>query len=254
MLRVASTRPLQNTPDDFKERFCDFSEKEAAAKATLDAALAARVSANPIRKQMEIAESCRMRLEKKVANAELAIVAKRDAVASAQAALQEQETILAELKSRLDKAQSDIKALAHRYSCEQSPITSGESGAPHTAADIPAAAPAGYISLAEANQQWAEAMAQVQMESEAKFEKMLIELQSQQQPPDEATASDANDLGSLDDLEFNDDAWSKVERSKRKSVLNRSRDKFARDIHASISGVIKASKKTGTMSSPFKKR
>ena len=100
-------------------------------------------------------------------------------------------------------------------------------------------------------------MGKIEQDREAEREqlnKLLGDPRLQYPSADDASVSEAQDLGAIEDLENNDEAWSKVDRTKRKAILHRSRDKMAKDLHAGISGVIKASKKPYVAASPFKKK
>ena len=249
-------RVVQQCDDHLKALIPGYDNQLAAAKAKLEAAMAAKRAANPLRLQMEDAENYQGRLTKKVADAKLAIDTKREEVAKAQTALQEQEAALAELQAALAKADSQIAELATRLASEHTAAMPTPPAAGRT--EPGDSAPEGYISLAEATTRWNEFMAKIEQEREGEREqlnKLLSDPRLQHPAANNASASasETTDLDALEDLETNDEAWSKVDRGKRKAILNHSRDKMAKDLHAGISRVIKASKKTCTATSPFKK-
>ena len=104
----AELRVVQHCEDHVKTLIPDYDSKLAAAKDKLEAALAAKRSANPLKKQMESAENHQGKLTKKVGDAKLAIEAKREEVEKSQAALREQEAAVAELQEALAKADTQI--------------------------------------------------------------------------------------------------------------------------------------------------
>ena len=78
---------------------------------------------------------------------------------------------------------------------------------------------------------------------------LLADARLPSQAPSEVAPSEANEVGTLEDLADDDEAWGKVEKSKRKAYLNRGRDKLAKDLRSSLSSFAKVS----DISSPFKK-
>ena len=253
---------LQNCDDHVKALIPDYEGKVAAANAKVDAATAAKRAAHPLKKQMEHADGRRGKLTKKVADAKLAVEARREESQKAQVALQTQEAALAELQEALGKADTEIAELAARLASEHAAAAPSAPGVGHAhpASGHPApgdTAPVGFISIAEASARWEEAEAereQINKLLSEQLNKLLSDPRLQLPPADDVSVSELQDLGAIEDLETSDDAWSKVDRAKRKAVLHRSRDKMARDIHAGISGVIKASSKKPAVSSLFKKR
>ena len=106
-------------------------------------------------------------------------------------------------------------------------------------------APPGFVSVAFANEKWEE--------REAAFAQQLAQLQAlvaSQGPTgdaaSEATPSEAGDVASAAQLE-DDDAWSAVDRSKRKALLRRERDALASKVKTHL-GKIRSQPH-----SPFKK-
>ena len=104
--------------------------------------------------------------------------------------------------------------------------------------------PPGFVSVAFAEQKWAEReaefatkMAQLQALAEGQHESAGSEAQ-------EDTFSESAEHASLDMLE-DDDAWNKIDKTKRKALLGREREKLATRVKASL--------KVSTHASPFKK-
>ena len=113
------------------------------------------------------------------------------------------------------------------------------------AARQPANDPPGYVSIAFAEEKWAE--------REAAYAQQLEQLQAlvATQPGGASAAaepapSSASDLGSLADLE-EDEAWCKVDKGRRRALLHKQRDELASKVRSKLGGV-------ATVRSPFHKR
>ena len=104
--------------------------------------------------------------------------------------------------------------------------------------------PPGCVSIAFAEERWAE--------REAAYLQEMVQLQAllgaqdDDIAPSEASPSEAGELGSADQLEA-DEAWSKIERSKRKAVLGRSGRVLATKVRSGIA-------KVSGCASPFTKK
>ena len=99
----------------------------------------------------------------------------------------------------------------------------------------------GCVSIAFAQEKWAE--------REAAFNQQIEQLRALVQPvvmdaASEASPSEAADLDLADPLD--DSAWSKVDRTKRHKLLHREKDVLAKNVRSKLS-------KVSTVSSPFQK-
>jgi len=176
------------------------------------------------------------------------------AAKAAEAANQEAEDKKAEVK-RLEEVLAAAKAAAAAAEAEATKAAAAAAAASaarlaHAAqlatrpADGAAAAsmPAfpGYVSIAFAEERWAE--------REAEFAASIAQLRALLPDPAESAASDAASEGGdvvVGDLE-DDEAWSKVGKGKRKAVLHRERNVLAKHVRAGLS-------KASTVHSPFRK-
>jgi hypothetical protein len=225
----------------------DYAATLAAAHAKVEAALVARRAASPLKKQLEGEERHQQRSAKKVADAKGLLETRRKQAADAQAAVQLQEKALADLEAVLAKADAQVASLAARFAAERNaaPATPEKSGAALRAVDAaaqPDASPDGFVSRSFAEEKWAE--------REAHFARQLEQLQSLVADGQaggalpEAAPSEASDLGTLEQLESladDDVAWGKVDKTKRKAVLSRQRDRLAKQVKTSIGGFTKIS-------------
>ena len=103
--------------------------------------------------------------------------------------------------------------------------------------------PIGCVSIAYAEEKWAEREAAVAMQI-AQLQ-ALVATQTEGAAAIEISSSEAGDLASVEQLE-DDEAWSKVERGKRKAVLGREREALASRVRSSLA-------KVSSVASPFKK-
>jgi hypothetical protein len=240
-------KQTQACTDFQKSLVPDFAAALAAAHAKVEAALVARRAASPLKKQLEGAEGHQQRSAKKVADAKALLEARRKEVADAQAAMQLQKEALADLEAVLAKADAEVADLAARFASERNaaPAAPATSGTAQLDAN-----PDGFVSRSFAEEKWAE--------REAHFARQLEQLQSLVADGQaggamlEAAPSEASDLGTLEQLEAladDDVAWGRVDKTKRKAVLSRQRDRLAKQVKTSIGGFTKIS---GTHS-PFSK-
>jgi hypothetical protein len=224
-------KQLQDCSEFYKSLIPDFATKLVAAQAKLDAATAARRAADPLKKQLEGAEGHQTRMAKKLSDAKAGLDAKRQQLAEAQAAFEKQQGTVAEAEANAAKAVAEVAGLAARFASERS-------AAPAPPADVHAeATPAspGFVSVAFAEEKWAE--------REASFTQQLAQLQAIVATQSEVP-SEAGDL-ELEHLE-EDEAWSKVEKGRRKGVLRKQRETLATRVRAGLG-------KVSTAASPFKK-
>jgi chromosome segregation ATPase len=224
---------------DFHKSFIpDYEGKLTQAKDKLEAALVARRNANPLKKQLEGAEGHQQRCTRKVAGAKELLEERRKQLAEAQAAMQRQEAALSEAEAVLAKADAQVADLAARFASERSAAPPAAAVHVHSHCGSP---PEGFVSLAYAQEQW--------LAREAAVAAQIEELQrlvagTEASAPLEAAPSEVGDP--LEDLE-DDVAWGKIDKSKRKIVVNRQRDRLAKEVRTSLS-------KVSGGSSPFAKR
>ena len=214
----------------------------AKVQAEYDAALAARRAANPLKKQLEGAETHKARMVKKLEETRAVLQEQLEAVDALNRQMADQKVLVAEAEAASAKATAEVSALVAQYASERTDPDIKAAGC----AGGPAVVPAGCVSLQFAEEQWAE--------REAAFAQQMAQLQALlgHQPegtnptPSEATPSVAGDVGSIDDLE-DDNAWQKVAKEKRKGLLRRERDALASKLRTSLG-------KVATHTSPFNKK
>jgi hypothetical protein len=181
---------------------------------------------------------------KKAVEGKLAAATQRDSELAAQL-----EKLGSERAAQLEKlekynaelavAAQEVGRLASEQAREQGagPQLSAEGVAPGAVGVANATGsvvPPGCVSIAFAEERWAE--------REAAYLQEMVQLQAllgaqdDDIAPSEASPSEAGELGSADQLEA-DEAWSKVERSKRKAVLGRSGRVLATKVRSGISRV-----------------
>ena len=231
----------------------DFPAKLAAAKAKLETATANRRAANPLKQRLEGAEAHQARSAKKLTSAKAALATKQQELVSLQEAIKVQAAAVDTVAAVVAKADAEVAVLAAQLAAERSTAVDAAPGTPVQAL-VHAQSPGGddYVSIAEATQMWAEAMARINQEREHEREQLnnlLDDARLQSQAPSEAAPSEANDTGTVDELVDDDEAWNKVEKSKRKAYLDRGRDRLAKDVRSRLCNFTKVS----DTSSPFKK-
>ena len=199
----------------------------AQLQADLAAAQATRRAANPLSKQLETAEAYKLRMVKKLDTAKSTLQASEAERAEIDKKVQAQLAEVAEAEATVARATAEVAALAAQYASEKSPAPS--TGA---VAGQPAAAPEGFVPLALAEAKW--------MEREQQFAAQIAALQTlvagSTQDAAACAASDAaSEAGdeSLLALE-EDEAWSKVDKGRRKAVLRRERDVLAKRVRTSL--------------------
>ena len=159
----AEFRKIQNCTDLAKAHIPNYEGKVAAAKSTFDAAMAAKRTAHPLKKQVEAADSHQGKLTKKVAEAKLAVDARSEESQKAQTALQTQEATLAELQEALAKADKEIAELATRLDSEHAAAAPSAPVVGHARPASGDTAPERFISNAEASARWSEFMAKFEL-------------------------------------------------------------------------------------------
>ena len=207
----------------------------------LAGAQAARRAANPLNKQLEVAEAHKTRMAKKLAEARSALQAREAEREEIDKKIQSQQAVVAEAEAPVAKATAEVAALAAQYASEKTPAAA----AAPVAAE-PGAAPSGFVSVAFAEEKW--------REREDQFAQQLAQLQAMVATQTEVAGaaseeapSVADDLASVDDLTGDDEKWNKVIPSKRKALLRRERDALAGKLRTSLGKVC-------TISSPFLKK
>ena len=204
------------------------------------AAQAARRAANPINKQLESAEAHKKRMEKKVAD-EKALLQKREAqLAELNKEIESQKAVVHEAEAASARAVAEVASLAAQFASERKPPGGIES----LDAQARTPAPLGFVSVAFAEEKWAE--------REAAFTQQVAQLQALVASQSGCTGvsdapSEVLDLEAVsDDIFEEDEKWSTVARGKRKALLHRERDILASKVRHSLG-------KVSAHASPFKK-
>jgi hypothetical protein len=235
-------KQLQGCTDFYKSIIPDYPAKVVEAQAKLDAATAARRAAGPLKKQLEGAEFYQLRMDKKLADAEASLEAKRQQLSEAELALQAQQAMVTEAAATATKAAAAVAQLAARFAAErnapspqlQAPATTGLPAQGEQVQPAP-----GFVSIVLAEQKW--------LEREAAFAQQLAALQALVLPAEDGTSEAPSEAGDIDVPDSIDDgAWNTVDRSKRPQLLRRQRDILARNVRSKLG-------KVGTVSSPFSK-
>jgi hypothetical protein len=211
----------------------------AKVQAELAEAQGARRAANPLKKRLEGAETHKARMAKKVAEAKAALQDREAALEAVSKQIVAHKVALEEAEAFSAKASAEVAALAAKYALERTDTTNTA----HAGANGGGNAPHGFVSVSFAEEKWAE--------REAAFAQQIAQLQAlvASQGEGGAAASDASpsvagDIAAMEDLE-DDEAWSKVTREKRKTVLRRERDVLASKVRSSLG-------KSPSHASPFK--
>jgi hypothetical protein len=178
-------------------------------------------------------------MAKKLADAKASLEAKRRQLAEAQATLEKQQASVAEAEATATKADAEVAALSLRFASERNAALTQ----PAAAAAAPVAQqtpPAGCVSIAFAEEKWAE--------RETAFAQHIAQLQamvvSATDAASDASPSEAGDLDLADPLD--DGAWHKIEGAKRHKLLHREKDRLARNVRSKL-------EKVSRTNSPFAK-
>ena len=204
-------------------------------------AQSARRAAHPLKKQVAGAEAYKARLEKKLADEKAVLQQQEAQLADITSKIDKQKAAVREAEAAATKAATELASLAAQLASEHAVSAPAVLSGPEDGAQPPP----GFVSVAFAEQKWAE--------REAEFAQKVAQLQALvdgqhdgvgSEAPDEALSESAEQttLAMLDD----DDTWSKVDRTKRKALLGREREKLATRVKASLN-------KVSSHASPFKK-
>ena len=202
-------------------------------------AQAARRAANPLKKQVAGAEAFKARMEKKLADEKAMLSQQEVLLADITDKINKQKVAVQEAEAAAAKAATELASLAAQLASEHA-----VSETPAKFDETPQAQP-GFVSVEFAEAKWAE--------REAVFAQQLAQLQAlvsssidTSSPAEcvESTASEADASDAPDQLD--DEAWNKVEPTKRKALLHRQRDILAKKVRANLG-------KVSTHASPFKK-
>jgi hypothetical protein len=222
----------------------------ASAKQKLDAALEAKRATNPLKQRFDEAEKYLKRAEARRGTAVAALAEHKEALAELQRLSVQKEEAVTSAEVEVAKAEAQVAELAARFASERSGAPAASAAPPGGPAGLqPEAIPEGMVSRAFAEEKWAEREAQFAAQLE-QLQNLVADGQQAGQAPSEAAPSEAADLGSLEQLEEDDAAWGKVEKDKRKAVLDRRRDRLAKEVKSSIRGLAKVS----AALSPFAKK
>ena len=201
-------------------------------------AQAARRAANPLKKQVAGAEAYKARMEKKLADERAMLQQQEAQLADIKKTIEVQRAAVHEAEVATTKAATELASLAAQLASEHAVP------APAAAEEGPQP-PAGFVTVAFAEQKWAEReaeftekMAQLQALVDGQLDGIASETQDD-------TRSDCAELASVELFE-DDEAWNKVDKTKRKALLGREREKLATKVKASLT-------KVSTHASPFKK-
>ena len=199
-------------------------------------AQANRRAANPLRKRLEGAEAHKCRMEKKLADEKTTLESRKAEMVELRQQIESQKAAGLEAEAAMANATAEVAALAAQFASERvvPPL-----------ADVARQVPAGYVSVAFAEEKWAEREAAFAQQVEQL--RALVVAQTDAGAATEASQSEAGDLASIESLAFeDDDAWKSVDKGKRKALLRRERDVLAHKVRAGLG-------KVSHNSSPFKK-
>jgi DNA repair exonuclease SbcCD ATPase subunit len=219
----------------------------AKLQAELSQAQAAKRASNPLGKQLEGAEAFKARMEKKLSDASKALEEKLLAQVEAARLVEVQKQTVREAEDAVTKAGAEVAALAAKFAAERVTAAPGPtggatgSGGPAQAGALPQAGPpAGFVSLAFAEEMWQEREAAIAKE----FEQLKALVHSQDAAGGDGAASTASDLGAVEDLD--DTKWSQVDRTKRAAMLRKQKDELALRVRTRLG-------KVASVRCPFKK-
>jgi hypothetical protein len=215
----------------------------AAARSELQQALAERRAANPLKKQLEGAEAHQCKTAKRLTEAKACLQKHECELAEVLKQIDLQKAVVAEAATAAAKADAEVAGLAAKFASERSAAAQVPAGAATTEMEPTAAE--GFVSIAFADQKWAEREAEFRQQL-AQL-RTLVEGQGEDGAALDASPSDAADLATMEQLDDDDEAWAKVGRGKRKALLHRERDVLASRVRSTIG-------KVGTPVSPFKKQ
>jgi len=211
-----------------------YSECLALHQTALSNAQAARRAANPVKKQLEAAEQARDRETKKLANARALLLRRQDQRRTLDEQIALDEAAVAAAEKTTAKLADEVSALVEQFAQER---TAGpRTSTPPAASAGEAPDSAAWVSVAFAEQKWAE--------REAAFEQQLAEARALVSAQTDAQ-SEAGEIEPLEQLE-DDETWSKVEKGKRQKLLRRERVALAASVRTSLG-------KVSAVSSPFRK-
>ena len=230
-------RYAREAPDGMRAAFAiRYDEYIAQLEQELEDAKASKREGKSLKVQLEQAELYQERAAKR---AEKARASLQESEQQMDALLQKMELQKAEVETREEQclaAKATVSALATRMA-EQLAVEPP----PTAAAEHTKHPPEGFVSIAFAEEKWAEREAQV-AEQIAQLQALVTTYASTQ---GESLSDVANASGDVENLE-DDEVWNTVERGKRKAVLGKQRDALATKVRTSLA-------KVSGHASPFKK-
>ena len=238
-------KKLKELPTDLRELVAGgYDQCVTRLQDDLDAAYAARRATNPLKRQLESAEAHKVRMEKKLADAKAALLVQEEQLAALQQRIRDQQAAISDCEAAVVKAAAEVAAIATQLASESAPTAPlGSAALPGGGAPLP---PAGYVSVAFAEEKWAEReqayaahLAQLQA---------LVAAQSEDGTHSEAAPSEAGDIISVEVLEADDEAWRTMAKGKRRTVLRQERDALAKKVRQTLGKV------TAATACPFKKK
>jgi len=206
-------------------------------------AQAAVRASNPTSKRLEGAEAHKARMVKRLDDARAAQVESDAAVLAAQKLAEQRKAATAEAEAAVAKATQEVAELAVLLASEKASGQAAAPGAPPNATTGAAPPPPGCVSIAFAEKAW--------QDREVVFAKQLKELQDllDQHAPgpggQDGSGSVASDIGNVEELD--DEAWTKVTKSRRAALLRKSSDALASKVRSKLGGGV------ASVRSPFKK-
>jgi hypothetical protein len=219
----------------------------ARLQAELSQAQAAKRANNPLGKQLEGAEAFKARMEKKLSDASKTLEEKLLAQAEAARLVELQKQTVREAEDAVTKAGAEVAALAAKFAAERvtasavpAGAATGSGGLAPPAALPSAGPPAGFVSMAFAEEKWLEREAAIAKE----FEQLRALVHGQDAGGGDGAASTASDIGALEDLD--DTKWSQVEKGKRAGLLRKQKDELALRVRTRLG-------KVTSVRCPFKK-
>ncbi len=239
---AARLKAVKDIPESLRAELCDhkggYEAMLVAAEAAKTQALAAKRGTKSLKEQVEAKEDFIERTSK----SHQAAVAKVEATLAEQTELQKkldhQRRLSTKLEEDLKLAHSELYQLRARAAEEQRAKAGAGSAGPAAteAASVgPLQVPTGCVSIAFAEEKWAEREAAVSQQI-AQLQALVCQAETHSTAASEVSPSEVGELDSVEQLE-EDEAWSKVERGRRKAVLRRERDVLAVKVRTSLAKV-----------------
>ena len=239
----AKLRNLKDLPEDIRPLVQGgYTECLQKAQAELDSAQAARRAANPTKQQLGQVEAHKARMDKKLASARQRLQSFEAEQAALAQKINDQRREVLEAEGAAARAAEEVAQLAARFASERVPGAGEGSPTPAAAGVAQAgapAAPAGFVSVAFAEEKWAE--------REAAFAEQIAQLEALVGAPGEGTLHKDEEAPMATEDLLEDETWTTIGKERRKRVLRIERDVLATKVSSTLG-------KVRGVASPFKKR